>query len=31
MPMEQVSEGSWTSTKTDTYLMRYNIDEELDE
>lgn len=31
MPMKQVSEGSWTSTKTDTYLMRYNIDEELDE
>lgn len=31
IPMEQVSEGSWTSTKTDTYLMRYNIDEELDE
>lgn len=31
MPMKQVSEGSWTSTKTDTYLMRYNIDEDSDE
>ncbi len=27
MPMKQVSEGSWTSTKTDTYLMSYQIDE----
>ena len=29
--ISHISEGSWTSTKTDTYLMRYNIDEELDE
>ena len=31
MPMKQVSEGSWESTKSDIYLMRYNIDEEWEE
>ncbi|WP_419725503.1 hypothetical protein [Terrisporobacter petrolearius] len=28
MPMRQLSEGSWKSIKTDTYLIRYEIDEE---
>lgn len=28
MPMRKLSEGSWESIKTDTYLIRYKIDEE---
>ena len=30
-PMKQISEGSWESITTDTYLLRYNVDENLDE
>ena len=31
MPMKQVSGGSWESKKTDIYLIRFSIDESLDE
>ena len=31
MPMKQVSDGSWESTRSDIYLMRYDIDESSDE
>ncbi len=31
MPMRELSEGSWASIKTDTYLISYEIDEEQEE
>lgn len=31
MPMRELSEGSWESIKTDTYLISYEIDEEQEE
>ncbi|WP_322395926.1 hypothetical protein, partial [Clostridium perfringens] len=31
MPMRQISEGSWESIKTDTYLISYEIEENSEE